>query len=179
MTSRDFEDDPRLWDLLGLAVDKEPAWQDRALCAQTDPEAFFPGKGGSTRKAKRLCVGCEVRAECLEYALSRDERFGIWGGLSERERRRLRPVVDQVGDDPDEPDEVVVARLVAGQPVAGPSRREVALAAVVLHQAGQGSRRISALLGVHERQVFRWLARHRAGRPLTGPKRGRTSVGAL
>jgi WhiB family transcriptional regulator, redox-sensing transcriptional regulator len=65
-------------------------WQERSLCAQTDPEAFFPEKGGSTREAKKVCVGCEVRSECLEYALAHDERFGIWGGLSERERRRLR-----------------------------------------------------------------------------------------
>jgi WhiB family redox-sensing transcriptional regulator len=65
-------------------------WQERALCAQTDPEAFFPEKGGSTREAKRICQGCEVRHECLEYALANDERFGIWGGLSERERRRLK-----------------------------------------------------------------------------------------
>ncbi|GAA0919898.1 WhiB family transcriptional regulator [Pseudonocardia zijingensis] len=69
---------------------EEQDWQERALCAQTDPEAFFPEKGGSTREAKRICSGCEVRAECLEYALAHDERFGIWGGLSERERRRLR-----------------------------------------------------------------------------------------
>lgn len=66
------------------------AWQRDALCAQTDPEAFFPEKGGSTREAKAVCESCTVRAECLEYALSHDERFGIWGGLSERERRRLR-----------------------------------------------------------------------------------------
>ena len=65
-------------------------WQDRALCAQTDPEAFFPEKGGSTREAKKVCRGCEVRAECLEFALENDERFGIWGGMSERERRRLK-----------------------------------------------------------------------------------------
>lgn len=69
---------------------EEQDWQERALCAQTDPEAFFPEKGGSTREAKRICSGCEVRAECLDYALAHDERFGIWGGLSERERRRLR-----------------------------------------------------------------------------------------
>jgi len=68
----------------------EHEWQERALCAQTDPEAFFPEKGGSTREAKRICTGCEVSAECLEYALAHDERFGIWGGLSERERRRLK-----------------------------------------------------------------------------------------
>ena len=68
----------------------ELAWQERALCAQTDPEAFFPEKGGSTREAKKVCLGCEVRGDCLEYALAHDERFGIWGGLSERERRRLK-----------------------------------------------------------------------------------------
>jgi WhiB family redox-sensing transcriptional regulator len=68
----------------------ELSWQERSLCAQTDPEAFFPEKGGSTREAKKVCVGCEVRAECLEYALAHDERFGIWGGLSERERRKLK-----------------------------------------------------------------------------------------
>jgi WhiB family redox-sensing transcriptional regulator len=65
-------------------------WQERALCSQTDPEAFFPEKGGSTREAKKVCLGCEVRVECLEYALANDERFGIWGGLSERERRRVK-----------------------------------------------------------------------------------------
>ena len=73
-----------------LGDEGELGWQERALCAQTDPEAFFPEKGGSTREAKKVCRSCEVRAECLEYALGHDERFGIWGGLSERERRRLR-----------------------------------------------------------------------------------------
>ncbi|SFL94908.1 transcription factor WhiB [Geodermatophilus ruber] len=77
-----------LW-TMGLEAEAQ-SWQERALCAETDPEAFFPEKGGSTREAKKICTGCEVKAECLEYALANDERFGIWGGLSERERRRLR-----------------------------------------------------------------------------------------
>lgn len=72
------------------ADEGELGWQTDALCAQTDPEAFFPEKGGSTRDAKKVCGSCNVRSQCLEYALSNDERFGIWGGLSERERRRLR-----------------------------------------------------------------------------------------
>jgi WhiB family transcriptional regulator, redox-sensing transcriptional regulator len=77
--------------LLGIGLEADAqSWQERALCAETDPEAFFPEKGGSTREAKKICTGCEVKAECLEYALTKDERFGIWGGLSERERRRLR-----------------------------------------------------------------------------------------
>lgn len=78
-------------DLRGVPADGVPAtWQDQALCAQTDPEAFFPEKGGSTREAKRICLSCDVRQQCLEFALQNDERFGIWGGMSERERRRLR-----------------------------------------------------------------------------------------
>jgi len=73
-----------------IAEDNSLAWQADSLCAQTDPEAFFPEKGGSTRDAKKICSSCEVKSQCLEYALGNDERFGIWGGLSERERRKLR-----------------------------------------------------------------------------------------
>ncbi len=76
--------------LIEVEAEQVPGWQEEALCAQTDPEAFFPEKGGSTREAKRICTGCDVRVECLDYALANDERFGIWGGLSERERRRLK-----------------------------------------------------------------------------------------
>ena len=63
---------------------------DVSLCSQTDPEAFFPEKGGSTRDAKRVCAQCEVREQCLKWAIDHDERFGIWGGMSERERRRYK-----------------------------------------------------------------------------------------
>jgi WhiB family redox-sensing transcriptional regulator len=65
-------------------------WQDRARCRDYDPEVFFPEKGGSSREAKRICAECPVRIECLNYALRRDERYGVWGGMSERERRRLK-----------------------------------------------------------------------------------------
>jgi WhiB family transcriptional regulator, redox-sensing transcriptional regulator len=77
-------------DAIAPLTPDDDLWQEKALCAQTDPEAFFPEKGGSTREAKRICQGCEVRDACLDYALAHDERFGIWGGLSERERRRLK-----------------------------------------------------------------------------------------
>jgi WhiB family redox-sensing transcriptional regulator len=73
-------------DLLGVA----PEWRELALCAETDPDAFFPEKGGSTREAKRICSRCSVKTECLEFALGSGERFGIYGGLSERERRKLQ-----------------------------------------------------------------------------------------
>jgi WhiB family redox-sensing transcriptional regulator len=78
------------WVIEGDLYPGSPEWQERALCAQTDPEAFFPEKGGSTREAKKICLSCDVRDRCLEYALAHDERFGIWGGLSERERRKLK-----------------------------------------------------------------------------------------
>ncbi|MFI6296690.1 WhiB family transcriptional regulator [Nonomuraea sp. NPDC050790] len=63
---------------------------DDGLCAQTDPEAFFPAKGVSTRPAKGVCGACEVRHQCLAYALDHDIQFGVWGGLNEQERRRAR-----------------------------------------------------------------------------------------
>jgi WhiB family redox-sensing transcriptional regulator len=71
---------------LATAVD---AWMASAVCAQTDPETFYPDKGGTTRPAKTTCADCPVKAECLEYALTHDERFGIWGGLSPQQRRNL------------------------------------------------------------------------------------------
>jgi len=90
---------PVLRDLLAVAAapgdvdpseERERRWQERANCLGVDPDLFFPERGASTREAKAVCGSCEVRAECLEYALDHAEKFGIWGGLSERERRRLR-----------------------------------------------------------------------------------------
>lgn len=69
-------------------------WQERALCPEVDPEMFFAEKGGSTKEAKKICGLCEVRQECLDYALDHDERFGVWGGKSERERRRIKRGTD-------------------------------------------------------------------------------------
>jgi len=61
-----------------------------ALCPQVDTEIFFPEKGESGREAKAVCARCEVRAECLSYALARVELMGVWGGEGERARRRMR-----------------------------------------------------------------------------------------
>lgn len=70
---------------------RRPEWQDDALCAEIGLELFFPEKGESwhMRHAKKVCADCPVRAECLQYALDNHERFGVWGGLSERQRRLL------------------------------------------------------------------------------------------
>ncbi len=65
-------------------------WQGKARCLEVDPEIFFPERGGSSKAARAVCNNCEVRSQCLEYALNNKEQFGIWGGTSERERRRLR-----------------------------------------------------------------------------------------
>ena len=66
------------------------SWQLFANCLGVDPDLFFPERGASTKEAKGVCQGCVVREDCLEYALVNGEKFGIWGGLSERERRRIR-----------------------------------------------------------------------------------------
>jgi WhiB family redox-sensing transcriptional regulator len=70
--------------------DDDRSWQEYANCLGVDPDLFFPERGASTREAKEVCRGCVVREDCLEYALANGEKFGIWGGMSERERRRLR-----------------------------------------------------------------------------------------
>jgi WhiB family transcriptional regulator, redox-sensing transcriptional regulator len=75
---------------LSPADDDERAWMADAACATADPDAWFPEKGENSFAAKRICRACEVRPECLEYALSRNERFGTWGGKTERERRALQ-----------------------------------------------------------------------------------------
>ena len=65
-------------------------WQDEANCLGVDPDLFFTERGASRREAKEVCRGCVVREQCREFALTNGEKFGIWGGMSERERRRIR-----------------------------------------------------------------------------------------
>ncbi|CAB4549951.1 unannotated protein [freshwater metagenome] len=71
-------------------TDEDKSWQMLSNCLGVDPDLFFPERGASTKDAKAVCQGCIVREDCLEYALTNREKFGIWGGLSERERRRIR-----------------------------------------------------------------------------------------
>lgn len=66
------------------------SWMEQAKCVGMADEVFFPERGQSVNEAKAICASCPVREACLEYALVAVERFGIWGGASERERRRLR-----------------------------------------------------------------------------------------
>ena len=75
-----------------LYPDELPTWRDDAACLGMDPDLFFPPKGGATKgaDAKQICGGCPVQAECLEYALKTRPVYGIWGGLSLRERDKIR-----------------------------------------------------------------------------------------
>lgn len=111
-------------------------WQDDALCAQVALDIFFPERGGSTRQAKSICAECTVSEQCLSYALELDERFGVWGGLSERERRKLQP------------------RTLDGS--ARPKKGAETLTKVIaLHKLGQTDAEISAAIGVTVRHVYR------------------------
>ena len=67
-----------------------PAWYKDANCKGINQDDFFPERGSSTVIAKKICSECKVKELCLEYAVERKERFGIWGGKSERERRAIR-----------------------------------------------------------------------------------------
>lgn len=74
---------------MNLLIDR-PAWMADALCAETDPDAFFPDAGGSVATAKAVCARCLVQRECLNFALANDERFGVWGGASVQDRQTMR-----------------------------------------------------------------------------------------
>jgi WhiB family transcriptional regulator, redox-sensing transcriptional regulator len=85
-------------DLLALAVSvgviRTQTWRDEGLCAQIDPDLWFPEKGESTRAAKEVCAACPVTEECLAYAMTGEIRFGVWGGTSERERKKLKAAAE-------------------------------------------------------------------------------------
>jgi WhiB family redox-sensing transcriptional regulator len=67
-----------------------PQWMWDAECAQVDPELFFPPEKSVSKVAKKICGECPVQAACLEYALRSDQTAGIWGGMTTKERKRVR-----------------------------------------------------------------------------------------
>lgn len=75
-----------------IVRDADRSWMDRAACRGADPELFHPERGDNlaVREAKAVCAECPVRARCLHYAVECREIYGVWGGASERERRRIR-----------------------------------------------------------------------------------------
>lgn len=68
-------------------------WREQGSCAEVDPDLWFPDQGSSSVAAKAVCLACDVRAECLDYALEHGER-GIWGGTTENQRRAIRRARD-------------------------------------------------------------------------------------
>lgn len=73
-----------------ITIFNDQPWVGEAVCTSVDPEIFHPEKGGSTKEAKIVCAACPVATLCLQWALDHDERFGVYGGYSERERRRIK-----------------------------------------------------------------------------------------
>lgn len=73
---------------------ESPAWMARGLCRQIGGDIWYPEQGESNLEAKQICAVCPVRVECLDHAVTFDEVFGIWGGLSAQERRRLKAVAE-------------------------------------------------------------------------------------
>ena len=72
-------------------LDHRPAWQSRGACRGQPADVFFPGETGDYVQARAVCGICPVRVQCLDYALTPPiERFGFWGGATERERQRMR-----------------------------------------------------------------------------------------
>lgn len=177
-------------------ADPEPTardWRDRAACRAEDPELFFPiGEGGPAlvqiAAAKVVCASCPVVVECLTFALVALPE-GVAGGLTATERRELRAHRDRASSPPAAgavrsrlpggTDRQVVAQLVAGERVSGASRLELAQAAVELTRAGRGCRWIGTRLGVGDRQVYRWLARHRAGKSMVAQAADRRAGAAV
>lgn len=132
----------------GLTVmsgeDSDEKWRRDALCSQSDPDAFFPEKGGSTADAKKVCAQCGVRAQCLDYALRADERFGVWGGLSTTER-----------------DNFIKSAAAAHRTAAQAKKQERDALIVAMAGRGMNPRIIADTAEVTDRTVYRVLARHK------------------
>jgi len=77
--------------------DTARGWAARALCVGADPEAFFPAGDDAAAEARDICAACPVRGQCLAYAITADEAFGIWGGLDPRQRHALRRRLERRG----------------------------------------------------------------------------------
>jgi len=67
----------------------ELSWRNRGACRGLDPEIFYPQSDEEVTEAKDVCAQCNVRVACLEHAIGHREKEGVWGGATERERRRI------------------------------------------------------------------------------------------
>ena len=135
-----------------------PRFSEPALCAETDPELFFPEPGAGSWSAKRVCRACLAQPECLAWAIKHDETFGVWGGMSTRERRRSvglparPPVAKPVEEAPGNrrPRRVLVES----------ERQRIAS----LTALGWSAQQIAEDLDIHPRSVTRIRSEQRAAR---------------
>ncbi|MFO0920119.1 MAG: WhiB family transcriptional regulator [Candidatus Saccharimonadales bacterium] len=74
---------------MSKGIEGETSWMEQAACSDSSPETFFPTGGAGVKIAKTICTECVVREDCLNYAIDNNVDHGIWGGTSERERRRI------------------------------------------------------------------------------------------
>lgn len=122
----------------GLPLIPARPWVEHAACRGTDPELFFPAQGAPVGAAKDVCGRCPVAEPCLDYALTAGESWGVWGGTTEKERRRLKR-----------------QRVSAHQHF---SRREtLATEARRLRGRGWTAEHIAEHMSVTQRTVYRWL----------------------
>lgn len=143
------------------SIHNRPAWHHQALCAEADPELWFPEKGKSNVEAKRICGRCPVKTQCLHDAVERGEPYGVRGGLSEHERRRYKPVT---GDEPGY-DEITVQQVMAGSLRVGVTRADKAARVEAIRRlttAGHSTTAIATRLGITERTVNRARVQHGA-----------------
>ncbi len=126
-----------------------PPWKEDAACRGTDPDVFFPSRGEDLVVARAVCAGCPVRGECLDFALAHNEKFGVWGGLSERERRRVRRGRREMAHGPDE-EANTAARY---REIHDDRQRQVRS----MRSVGLTNREIAVDLGLSARTVARYL----------------------
>jgi hypothetical protein len=139
----------------------------RANCRNVEnPEVFFPKHGKSMRPAKTICDGCELRAECLAWALPITDLIGVWGGTSQRDRERMRagtwtPPKPTRRPDPTDMDQVAVNRATDGDPLPPLTPADRLAAVNRLTAAGWSALEIARRLQITPRSVqrYRQLAR--------------------
>jgi WhiB family redox-sensing transcriptional regulator len=122
---------------LARLLTEQPEWQEEAVCATVDPDLWHPEKGdaGAAAIAKRLCMDCPVRDQCLQDALDHDERYGVWGGLTARERYRLRPVEPSRLGKPRKDLTPEQGEIVAAMLDAGATRNQISVRTGMGHRA--------------------------------------------
>jgi WhiB family redox-sensing transcriptional regulator len=187
--------------LMSAAPERGPDWRHRATCRDEDPELFFPvGTTGpallQTLEAKIVCWRCPVSTQCLSWALESGQAAGVWGGMSEDERRALKrrnvrtavPGADDGGAGETTPSASSLAtsagspqatspadEVVSGGPVTDDSGSGTAQeqAALVLLGAGLAPGEVALRLAVSISVVRRWSAGSRTGEPLVGDHESR------